>query len=119
VVDDAAMGVDQVVRGDDLLTSAPGQAHLAALLGHPEPRYAHVPLAVNAAGARLAKRDGAVTLADLGPLGVSARDVLTLLAVSLDLAEDGEPVTPTLLLERFRPERLPRGPWVVAAPPAS
>src|SRR5699024_1545805 len=64
VVDDAAAGVDQVVRADDLLSSAPRQAYLAHLLELPEPGYAHVPLAVNASGARLAKRDGAVTLRD-------------------------------------------------------
>ena len=62
VVDDAAQGVDQVVRGDDLLSSSPRQAYLGALLGYPTPVYAHVPLVLNADGKRLAKRDGAVTL---------------------------------------------------------
>ena len=66
VVDDAATGVDQVVRGDDLLSSSPRQAYLGALLGHPTPEYAHVPLALNADGKRLAKRDGAVTLGEIG-----------------------------------------------------
>ena len=66
VVDDAAQGVDQVVRGDDLLPSSPRQAYLARLLGYAEPIYAHVPLVLNADGARLAKRDGAVTLAEIG-----------------------------------------------------
>ena len=61
VVDDGAASVDQVVRGDDLLPAALGQAYLAGLLGAPVPTYAHVPLAVNAEGRRLAKRDGAVT----------------------------------------------------------
>ena len=113
VVDDAAMGVDQVVRGDDLLTSAPAQAYLAGLLGHPRPTYAHVPLAVNAAGARLAKRDDAVTLADLARRGVSPPEVLSLLAVSLGMATALEPVTLPLLLGRFVPSALPRNPWVV------
>lgn len=67
VVDDAAQGVTQVTRGDDLLSSAPRQAHLAHLLGAPAPQYVHVPLVLNAAGRRLAKRDGAVTLRDVGP----------------------------------------------------
>ncbi|GAA2102623.1 tRNA glutamyl-Q(34) synthetase GluQRS [Microlunatus panaciterrae] len=118
VVDDAAMGVDQVVRGDDLLSSAPGQAYLAALLGVPAPMYAHVPLAVNASGQRLAKRDGAVTLARLARQGVSAGEVLTLIAVSLDLAGPTERVTPALLLERFDPAALPRRPWAVPGSPA-
>src|SRR5204862_7038993 len=66
VVDDAAQGIDQVVRGDDLLPSSPRQAYLANLLGYPEPTYAHVALVLNEDGARLAKRDGAVTLAEIG-----------------------------------------------------
>lgn len=90
VVDDHEQGVDQVVRGDDLLASAPRQAYLAGLLGYPVPSYAHVPLVLNTAGARLAKRDGAVTIADLGAdrafamicdsLGYTARDAADLLA---------------------------------------
>lgn len=113
VVDDAFSGVDQVVRGDDLLPAAATQAFLAELLGYPPPTYAHVPLAVNAEGRRLAKRDGAVTLPDLAALGMGPSSVLGLIAVSLDLASPGEGVTPGILLQRFDPERLPRGPWVV------
>ena len=113
VVDDIAQGVDQVVRGDDLLSSAPRQAWLTTLLGGEPPVYGHVPLAVNAAGARLAKRDGAVTLADLATQGMSADGVLSMLAVSLDLAEPGEPVTTAELRERWDPARLPRHPWLV------
>ena len=64
VVDDAAQGIDQVVRGDDLVPSTPRQIHLQRLLGLPTPQYAHVPLVVGDDGARLAKRHGAVTLAD-------------------------------------------------------
>jgi glutamyl-tRNA synthetase len=113
VVDDAFSGVDQVVRGDDLLPAAATQAFLAELLGYPPPVYAHVPLAVNTEGRRLAKRDGAVTLPDLAALGVEPSSVLGLIAVSLDLASPGEAVTPEILLQRFDPERLPRRPWVV------
>jgi glutamyl-tRNA synthetase len=113
VVDDAAQGVDQVVRGDDLLTSAPRQAYLGSLLGLPPVEYAHVPLALNEHRQRLAKRDGAVTLPDLTALGWTAGDVLGLLAVSLRLAAPGERVTPEQLLARFDPAALPREPWVV------
>ena len=80
VVDDGLTGVDQVVRGADLLSSAPRQAWLAATLGLPVPAYAHVGLAVNDQGARLAKRDGAVTMAQLRAAGV---DVLALITDSL------------------------------------
>jgi glutamyl-tRNA synthetase len=118
VVDDLAMGVDQVVRGDDLLSSAPRQAWLATRLGGTPPAYAHVPLAVNADGRRLAKRDGAVSLSALAKRGLTPGQVLTRLAASLDLAETDEPVTPATLLDRFDPARLPRAPWVVAGQPA-
>lgn len=69
VIDDADMRVDQVVRGDDLASSAPRQALLCDLLDLPVPQYAHVPLVLNRQGARLAKRDGAVTLGQLTELG--------------------------------------------------
>ena len=110
VVDDGDTGVDQVVRGDDLLSSAVSQGHLARLLGYPVPTYAHVPLALNAEGRRLAKRDGAVTLADLAALGRTPAQVLSLIAESLDLPSAG---TVAELLPAFDPARLPRRPWIV------
>ena len=110
VVDDGDTGVDQVVRGDDLLSSAVSQGHLARLLGYPVPTYAHVPLALNAEGRRLAKRDGAVTLADLAALGRTPAQVLSLIAESLDLPPAG---TVAELLPAFDPARLPRRPWIV------
>ena len=109
VVDDGAQGVDQVVRGDDLLTSATRQAYLASLLGHEPPTYAHVPLALNTGGQRLAKRDGAVTRTELEARGV---DVLALIVDSLGLVG----TTPTELLDSFDPQRLPRDPWTVVPP---
>jgi glutamyl-tRNA synthetase len=103
VVDDAAQGVDQVVRGDLLLPSSPRQAYLAKVLGYPEPIYAHVALVLNEDGARLAKRDGAVTLAEIGveralrqiseSLGWTATDVNGMLA-------------------EFDADRLPKRPWI-------
>jgi glutamyl-tRNA synthetase len=102
VVDDAACGVDQVVRGDDLLPSSPRQAYLGALLGYPQPVYAHVPLVLNAEGKRLAKRDGAVTLDEIGPTRALAQvaESLGFTATSMDG-----------MLAEFDPTRLPRGPW--------
>ena len=110
VVDDAAQDVDQVVRGDDLLTSAARQAYLVTLLGHEPPTYAHVPLALNTDGQRLAKRDGAVTRTELEERGI---DVLALIVDSLGLVG----ATPTELLDSFDPQRLPRDPWTVVPPP--
>ena len=83
VVDDAYQGVNQVVRADDLLSSAPTQAYIAHVLGLPEPTYVHVPLVVNEDGARLAKRDGAVTLRELLTLGWSVEDVVGAISESL------------------------------------
>ena len=117
VVDDADTGVDQVVRGDDLLPSAINQAFLARVLGYRVPTYAHVPLAVNAQGARLAKRDGAVTLADLRRQGVDPAEVMTLIAKSLQLAKPGESADPDRLLKRFDPALIPPEPWIVRPRP--
>jgi glutamyl-tRNA synthetase len=113
VVDDAFSGIDQVVRGEDLLPAAVTQAYIAGLLEYDLPIYAHVPLAVNVEGQRLAKRDGAVTLPELAAQGWEPGGVLGLIAESLDLALPGEPVSLDALLERFDPARLPRRPWVV------
>lgn len=112
VVDDLAMGIDQVVRADDLLSSAPRQAWLATQLGGATPSYAHVPLVVNAEGVRLAKRDGAVSLADLAATGRDANWVLAWIGHSLGLSDETEPVTLPEMLEHFDPARLPKQPTV-------
>ena len=113
VVDDAAQGIEEVVRGDDLLPTTPRQVLLAQLLGLEVPRYAHVPLVLAPDGNRLAKRDGAVTLDDRLGLGEDARAVVTMLAVSLGLAAPDERVTASDLVERFTPRDLPLTPWVL------
>lgn len=107
VADDAAQGVDEVVRGDDLLPSTGGQALLCDLLGRPRPSWAHVPLVLGPDGARLAKRHGAVTLRDLAGAGWSTADAVAWMAASLGLAEQGEQVRAADLLERFDPAALP------------
>ncbi|MEI2278001.1 tRNA glutamyl-Q(34) synthetase GluQRS [Paenarthrobacter ilicis] len=112
VVDDAAQGIDQVVRGDDLLPSTPRQVYLATLLGLPVPEYAHVPLVVNHDGVRLAKRDGAVTLGDLSAVGLSADRVRDVILDSLGL-----PAGPlSAALPFFDPGKLPLEPWVWKTP---
>ncbi len=112
VVDDAAQGITEVVRGDDLLLSTPRQAYLADLLGLEPPGYAHVPLVLGPDGRRLAKRDGAVTLAERRELGESAEKVRAGLAASLGLADPAEIVTMPTLVDRFDPDRLPTEPWI-------
>ncbi|MEH0148099.1 tRNA glutamyl-Q(34) synthetase GluQRS [Corynebacterium sp. Q4381] len=106
VVDDGDQGVDQVVRGDDLLASAPAQAYLAHLLGYAEPEYVHVPLVVNAEGKRLAKRDGAVTLREMAASD-GADAVKEALARSIG-ADPGD------VLGTFDAAALSREPWVWA-----
>jgi glutamyl-tRNA synthetase len=115
VVDDAAQGITEVVRGDDLLSSTPRQVHLQRLLGLPTPRYVHVPLVLGADGQRLAKRHGAVTLAELATAGHAAGEVLGWMATSLGLAAPGEAITAAELVERFAVERLPRQPATFTA----
>lgn len=109
VVDDASRGIDQVVRGDDLLSSAPRQAYLAHLLGYEPPEYVHVPLVLNAEGKRLAKRDGAVTLRDMRAQGVSDADVVEKLGESIGIAGAR---TVADMVERFDPRLLSREPYV-------
>lgn len=113
VVDDAAQGVDQVVRGDDLLSSAPRQAYLATRLGYRAPGYSHVPMVLNDKGIRLSKRDGAITLEGLAAARISTTTVLSRIAESLGLAGRGEIVDTATLAARFDPTVLPRDPWII------
>lgn len=76
VVDDINQGVDQIVRGADLASSAPVQAWLTETLGGRPASYAHVPLVMNAQGQRLAKRDKSVTRPELNALGWSDQQIL-------------------------------------------
>ena len=109
VVDDAAQGIGEVVRGADLVDSTPRQLLLSRLLGLPEPRYAHVPLVLGPDGRRLAKRHGAVTLADRdeGPEKIRAW-----MARTLGLARAEETPSQDDLISRFEPEKLPREPTI-------
>lgn len=109
VVDDAEQGIDQVVRGDDLLSSAPRQAYLGSLLGLPPVEYAHVPLALNPERRRLAKRDGAVTLEALTAQGWEVAEIRALILRSLGLPDSSLEAA----LGAFDPRALPREPWIV------
>lgn len=111
VVDDAEQGVDEVVRGDDLLPVTSSQLHLADLLGVVRPRHAHVPLVLNHRGQRLAKRDGAVTLRQLREAGVPTGRVVTALARSLDQAG--------VRAAGFDPSRIGRHPLVLPEDPVA
>ncbi len=111
VVDDARMGVTQVVRGEDLLDSTPRQIWLARTLGLQEPEYAHVPLLVAADGRRLAKRDRDLELGQLRQL-CSAPELVGRLAVLAGLIPDYEPMTPSQLVPLFSWDKAPQRPIV-------
>ncbi|MBB4636701.1 tRNA glutamyl-Q(34) synthetase GluQRS [Longimicrobium terrae] len=113
VVDDAAMRITDVVRGADLLSSTARQILLYRALELPEPRFLHVPLMLGPDGERLAKRHGAVSLGELRDAGVPADAVAGWLASTCGLAEPGERLHPSRLIERFNVARLPVEPTVV------
>jgi glutamyl-tRNA synthetase len=110
VVDDAAQGIKEVVRGADLAGSTPRQILLTRWLNLPTPRYAHVALVLGADGARLAKRHGSVTLAERAEPVAST---LEMLARSLNIALPRAPHGAADLLSHFSPEQLTRDPLVI------
>ncbi len=112
VVDDALSGVTHVLRGEDLLSSTARQIQLQRALGYPTPAYAHVPLLMQADGKRLAKRDGASTVAGLRELGWSAERVMGQLAAWSGLG-DGSPVSARELVSTFSLSRVKRTATVV------
>jgi glutamyl-tRNA synthetase len=113
VVDDAAMGVNQVIRGADLVLSTARQILLYRRLGWPEPRFGHVPMAVTADGRRLAKREGSIKLATLREAGVDPRRLVGSLIHSCGWSESPEPFSPRDAIERYDARALPAEPWVV------
>jgi glutamyl-tRNA synthetase len=113
VVDDAALGVSEVVRGDDLLLSTPRQLLLYAALGLTPPRFVHVPLVVGPDGRRLAKRHGDTRLASLRGAGVPPDALLGLLAWSCAWLKEIEPITAKDLLSLFRLDAIPPSPFVL------
>ena len=108
VIDDGLQGVTEVVRGDDLLPSTPRQLLLQQHLGIDTPTYLHVPLVLGADGERLAKSHGATTLRELREAGTDVDDVISWIAVSLDLAHPNDRVDLDELVDRFEPAELPR-----------
>ena len=111
-VDDAAMGVTEVVRGDDLLPATPPQILLYQALGFPVPAFFHVPLVVGPDGRRLAKRHGDTRMASFREAGVSPERLIGFLARSLGLIENERPIGLRSLIGLLDPARIPRGPLV-------
>jgi glutamyl-tRNA synthetase len=102
-VDDAEMGITEVVRGDDHLSNTPKQMLVLAALGHPTPRYAHLPLLHGPDGKKLSKRHGAASvqeLRDAGYLPAAVRNYLALLGWGTD--DDTTLMSTEELVSRFR-----------------
>jgi glutamyl-tRNA synthetase len=109
VVDDAAMGITDVVRGADLLGSTARQKLLAQLLGESPPRYAHHAMVMAEDGGRMAKRGGGATLRGEREAGVDARTVVAKLAAALGLPSShpaGAEMTPAAMVRAFDPSPL-------------
>jgi glutamyl-tRNA synthetase len=110
VVDDAAMAVSEVVRGDDLLSASGAQLALARSLGLPTPRYLHVPLLLDADGVRLAKRRGDRTLRALREAGNDPARLRGALLTSAGLLAAPRPLSPGETVAAFDLRRLSREP---------
>ncbi|RLS54568.1 MAG: tRNA glutamyl-Q(34) synthetase GluQRS [Planctomycetota bacterium] len=116
VVDDHAMGITEVCRGDDLLPSAFRQLELYASLGWPSPEFTHVPLVVGSDGRRLAKRHGDTRLSQLREAGVSPERLVGLLAHSCGWQARPDPISSRELLSRFQLGLIPPAPWEFTEP---
>ena len=107
-MDDALIGITQVVRGRDILTSTPRQLALLRLWGFEPPAYAHIPLLLDGQGERLAKRHQSLGVRELRRQGVAAAEIVGVLARLAGLRPDMRPLAAADLLADFRLERLPR-----------
>ena len=113
VVDDAALGITEVLRGDDLSPSSPRQLLLYRALGWSAPRFVHVPLVVGPDGRRLAKRHGDTRLSALRAANVKLEALVGLLAWSCGWLVEPEPITASDLLGRYRLDAIPRAPFML------
>lgn len=100
VVDDALSGVNEVVRGRDILFSTPRQIWLLETLGYPVPAYAHIPLLTDSQGRRLAKRDKDLDLTTLSRV-MTPQEILGMLAYSAGILSENRPVSLDELIRIF------------------
>ena len=106
VVDDADMGITEVVRGSDLLSSTPRQLYLQDVIGLSHPTYAHLPLLVAPDGRRLSKRNHDLDLGVLRSQGKTPEEILGFLAYCAGLTEENEPLSAVQIANRFSWETL-------------
>jgi glutamyl-tRNA synthetase len=112
VVDDAAMGITEVLRGDDLLTTTHRQLLLYRALDLKPPQFIHVPLVVGPDGRRLAKRHGDTRITSLRKQGVSAEKIIGMLAYWCGWGAANELLHPQDLLKRFDLSKIPAEPLI-------
>ncbi len=115
VVDDALMGINHVVRGADLLPSAPRQAWLHRVLGYTPPQFFHLPLLVDRQGRRLSKRDRDLDMSALRAQ-YSPQELTGYLAWLAGLLPERKSVEPAGLIPRFSWAKVPKNEIVVGAP---
>ena len=106
VVDDILMGITEVIRGADLLSSTGRQIQLFKALNAHQPLFGHVPLVLNAAGIKLSKRDQGLTLKQLREEGVEPQHLVGFLAFRLGLIDAPAALTPTQLIPHFSWENM-------------
>lgn len=112
-VDDALMGITDVLRGDDLLDSTPRQLELYAALGYAPPAFAHAPLILGEDGRRLAKRHGDLGLSAMRAAGTRPEAVVGWLAHISGLIDRNEPVSATDLIPSFSLDKISKRPYVL------
>ncbi|WP_081735090.1 tRNA glutamyl-Q(34) synthetase GluQRS [Paenibacillus gorillae] len=113
VVDDAAMGITDVLRGYDLLDSTPRQLMLYEALSLPAPRFAHVPLLMGEDGKRLAKRHGDTSIAGLRAAGVAPAHIIGWLARLAGQTDVFKPLSAAELVQGFRLDLVPTEPFII------
>lgn len=106
VVDDALMGINEVVRGCDLLLSSPQQIYLAQQLGFAPPHFTHLPLLCNKQGQRLSKRDQSLDMAALRTSN-TPEEIIGMLAHAAGLQQSNEPITAQELIGEFSWDKIP------------
>ncbi len=118
VVDDTAMGIDEIVRGDDLLSSTARQVLLYEMLGYEPPVYGHVPLLLGRDGIRLSKRHQGITLRELRDQGFSPERIVGGMAALLGLQAEPEPKPAAELVDGFDLQRIRPVPGGIVVDPS-
>jgi len=111
-IDDAEMGITEVIRGADLLSSTPRQIALYRALDRRVPDFAHVPLVIDRDGVRLSKRHGSTAIESFRSRGVEATEVIGALALSLGITPSATPIHPTELVSAFDLGKIGRSDFV-------